>query len=377
MTLLRTGLALLLLFALAHPAVAAVPRLRCPDDSLFFFTSTERYGTSLAQMGERDTSRAVTEARLWIASRVDTLEVPFAYTPFEVELVGRTRTVREFVWHHAEKPDEDKLALLRERGAFRATDRDPLPGFRYANPTDDSLAALEQRYGLSRIAGDGDEFTRARNLMRWVHRTVRHDGNRPNPAPMLSGVLLAACENGRGTSNCRGLATILNDALLATGFTARHLTCLPADSTDPDCHVVNMVFLEREQRWVYIDPTHDAWFEDAHGRVLGPLEIRAALAAGDSLVIGGGLDWNGEAVSRAHYRNYMTKNFYRFSCPAESRYGAEEQGVGQVYLAPTDDGRARLGAAGVISRRGWTERHTDDPARFFAKPKREAPRARS
>lgn len=356
----------------ATPAPAGAPHvLACPDDTVRYITGGRSRAYPLSKIPSPDTTYVYSDARVWLAGTRDTLEVPFQSAPFVVHLAGPRGTVVEVLCHHPEPRDLKRLALLREKGRFGATAATAPPPFRYSRPDEKPLREMCRRYGLTAVAGTGRDFDRAVRLLHWVHATVRHDGEHPNPAPLNSLDLLGAAARTGATCNCRGLATILNDACLAVGLRSRHLTCLPYDRSDTDCHVVNMVWLEDEARWVYLDPTNDGWFMDAAGRALAPDEIRAALVRGDSLRVPEDLNWNGQPVTREHYINYMTKNMFRFSCPLESRYGYEEDrgpgGGAQVALDPTDYEPVPPG--GPPQREGrLTWYHTDIDAAFWAPP---------
>ena len=49
--------------------------------------------------------------------------------------------------------------------------------------------------------------------------------------------------------NCRLHAILLHELMLAEGITNRFVTCLPADTLDSDCHVVNLVWLPEQNKW--------------------------------------------------------------------------------------------------------------------------------
>ena len=59
-------------------------------------------------------------------------------------------------------------------------------------------------------------------------------------------------ENPKGF-NCRMHSIMLNELLLAAGIESRFVTCLPEDTDDPDCHVVNIVWLPELNKWAMID----------------------------------------------------------------------------------------------------------------------------
>lgn len=359
----------------AHRAPAPRSFVRCADDTLRIFTGDgERVAIPLAAFANPDTVNAPTEARVWLAGPGDTLEVPRRPGHYLIRVLGSRDTVNLWVSHQPLVLDATHVALLRRYARFGGHEG-RAPVVTYAPPSDSALAALRVRYRLDEVAGNGSEFERMRNLMHWVHVTVRHDGTRPNPAAMDSRALLAACEGDRATCNCRGLATILNEAYLAMGFPSRHLTCLPMDEKDPDCHVVNMVWSRDLRKWLYMDPTHDAWFAGAGGRPLSPREIREAMRRGEPMTLPAAPNWNGKAVGEVFYRNYMTKNFFRFSTPAESRYGYENTArpVVLVHLDPLAFQPEKRRGGEIAVGKQLRELHTADADAFWAPPARGGP----
>ena len=168
-----------------------------------------------------------------------------------------------------DKEFKQQLALLRSRSDYRYLLQQargyaprataPLPAFTYQAAVAPPLAALRQQYRLDSIAGAGTDVSQVINLMHWVHTRIPHDGNRDNPALRNAQDLLAVCrQEGRGL-NCRGLATVLNEVYLAMGFRSRFVGCLPKDTTDVDSHVVNSVYVPSQRKWLYMDPTQDAY----------------------------------------------------------------------------------------------------------------------
>jgi hypothetical protein len=265
----------------------------------------------------------------------------------------------------------DYAMILRKHAAYDTSEVANPPRFRYQAAGDSNLQRLRQKYDLDSIAGDGDEISRIVNLMRWVHGQVRHDGGSTNPAPRNSLHLLQVCrEEDRGI-NCRMMATILNEAYLAMGYPSRHVTCSPADTTDPDCHVVTLVYSRALGKWVAMDPTFAGYFSDPQGTLLGIAEVRARLAAGQQVQVAQGLDWNGSAYDPAQYLNYITKNFYCFTCPLASEFGYESEDVDREYVvlkpataAPVDPPAPQKGADG----RTISFRVIRNPKLFWAAP---------
>jgi hypothetical protein len=161
--------------------------------------------------------------------------------------------------------------------------------------------------------------------MRWAHGIVRHDGNSMNPTPRNAIHLIDVCKKEDRGINCRMMATILNEAYLAMGFKSRHITCLPFDKSDPDCHVITAVFAQSRGKWLYMDPTFEAYFMGEEGDPLGPGEVRTMMIAGVEPRLNPEINWNGEPYDADGYRLYMNKNLFRFSCPLGSEFSYESK----------------------------------------------------
>lgn len=244
----------------------------------------------------------------------------------------------------------EKLRRYPEFGKEQLIEFD---GFSYASAFDPKLVELREAYRLGEVAGAGDEVSKILNLMRWVHKQVSYDGNAPNPAPRTAmNIIRATQEEGRGV-NCRMMATVLNEVYLSMGYRSRFIACLPEQTRVEECHVVNSVFSETLDKWVYMDPSFEAYFTDSSGELLGLMEIRERLISGNPLVVNEELNLNGERYQggRDGYKRYMAKNTVRFECPVHFQYETEprEGDVASIRLNPLDhslstsEGRVRNG----------------------------------
>lgn len=250
-------------------------------------------------------------------------------------------------------------ALLRQHSAY-GTGPAPTVAFQFQAKDAPDLARFRETYRLAEVAGQGDEVSRALNLLHWVHAQVRHDGNSENPSPRNAEHLLEVCrKEGRGL-NCRMMATILSEACLSLGIPARHVTCLPLDTQDRDCHVITAAWVEPLRKWLYLDPTFDATVSDPEGHLLSVPEVRARLVAGAPLVLSKGANWNGQPKDPAEYLDYMAKNLVKLQCPSVSAYGYEswnETGT-TIELDPVT----------IPDSKGYHVTVTHDPDWFWSKP---------
>lgn len=257
----------------------------------------------------------------------------------------------------------DMLTVLRRGGDYSAeTHPDSLPRFTYLEANDPRLVTLRKTLNLDSIAGSGDEISKIKNLCLWVHNTVHHDGSSQNPEERNALALIKLCKKENRGVNCWMLSVILNECYLAMGFKSRTVTCLPKNSKDTDSHVVNIVWSKTLGKWIMADPSFYAFFLDDKGRLLGIEEARRMRIEGKTIRTNPEINWNGEPMDQARHIDYMTKNFFWFTCPANSTYDAEsigEQGnTHYLTLAPGDF-------------KPWTRDKaylTRDPDIFWARP---------
>lgn len=207
------------------------------------------------------------------------------------------------------------------------------PGFVYEPAAE--LREFRLKYNLDSIAGNGSEVSRIINLMRWAHSVVRHDGNSTNPNDKRADALINVCKTQNRGVNCRMMATILNEAYLAEGFASRFVTCMPKGEKFDDCHVINMVYSKDLQKWLWIDPTFEAYVTDEKGNLLSIEEVRTKLIRGEQMTVAPMLNWNGKPYGggpNQYLHVYMAKNLFRFSCPLESTSGFESRKGPRLYV---------------------------------------------
>lgn len=239
-----------------------------------------------------------------------------------------------------EKPDY--LGKLKQAKKYNAGDIRSIPEFTYQDSGDPHLKALREKYNLDSIAGEASEIHRMLNLMHWIHNLVEHDGQHGNPDVKNADNMIQACSDGSRGLNCRGLAISLNECFLALGFKSRYITCMPKELEFDDCHVINMVYSNDLGKWIYLDPTNDAYVMDEKGMLLSIQEVRDRLISGKPLLLNPGANWNNEeaCLPESYLYSYMAKNLYRLQCPASSEYDYETKISGKktvyIELLPLD-----------------------------------------
>lgn len=234
------------------------------------------------------------------------------------------------------------LDILKKAKEYNYNDNSKIPKFTYQDSSNTHLKELRKGFNLDSIAGGGNELSKILNLMHWIHDLIPHDGNHENPTIKNAMSLINQCKKEERGLNCRGLATVLNECYLSLGIKSRFVTCMPKDSVFNDCHVINMAYSNDLNKWVWIDPTHDAYIMNEMGVLLGFEEVRERLINGDMLILNPDANWNNKSSTIKEYYllEYMAKNLYRFECPLNSEYNYETKKRGNVVeyveLIPLD-----------------------------------------
>ena len=75
----------------------------------------------------------------------------------------------------------DFLYILKKAGTYNPEDKRTLPEFTYQSADNPNLIALRKAFNLDSVAGTGNDVTKIKNLLHWIHTLVPHDGNHGNP----------------------------------------------------------------------------------------------------------------------------------------------------------------------------------------------------
>lgn len=81
----------------------------------------------------------------------------------------------EYAWNLGDDV-KTKLEVLKESPSYGA-DTVQKPKFEYALPSDSLLTATREYFNLDSIAGNGDDISRIKNLLYWVHNSIPHAGD--------------------------------------------------------------------------------------------------------------------------------------------------------------------------------------------------------
>lgn len=235
------------------------------------------------------------------------------------------------------------LQKLQNAEKYDYSDNRFIPNFSYQSSDHPNLIKIRKELKLDSIAGTGNETSKIINLMHWVHNIIRHDGSAPtNPSSKNAIDIIKVCKTENRGVNCRMMATVLNECYLSMGLKSRFVTCMPKETIFEDCHVINMVYSNDLKKWIWIDPTFDAYVMNEKGELLGLAEVRERLINGKTLLLNPDANWNRKSSQTKEYylETYMAKNLYRMRTQLVSEYNSETMNNGKeityVELLPLD-----------------------------------------
>ena len=207
-------------------------------------------------------------------------------------------------------------------------------------------------------------WEKALAISKFVATNIPHDNPDKNPDHPNAIDLWKYSRDVPAGFNCRMHAILNYELMQAAGLTARYVTCLPEDSEDQDCHVVNEVWLPELGKWAFIDADMDGnYFTDQNGTPLNLLEIREKYVAGEQMLMHPEFK---EGITRHdYYYAYMAKNTYWFSSWETLHFFQEDRKNDEFkagrYLVIVPEG---FRAFGIDS----DDLITTDASRFWAPP---------
>ena len=90
---------------------------------------------------------------------------------------------------------------------------------------------------------------------------------------------------------------------------------------------------ETLKKWLWIDPTFNAYVMNDKGELLGIEEVRERLISGKPLILNPDANWNNQntQTKEEYLEIYMAKNLYILESPASSEYNMETSTNGKTF----------------------------------------------
>ena len=189
---------------------------------------------------------------------------------------------------------------------------------------------------------------------KFVASNIPHDNQKVWPEHINAIGLWEYTKNVAPAFNCRLHSILTFELLLAENIKARYITCMPHDEDDPDCHVVNEVWLPELNKWAMIDTDMGGHFvSDMDGTPLSLKEMREHYISGKKMMMHYAFDEGSSKVD--DYYAYMAKNTYWFSCWGTLSYYQEDYKMedvdrdSYVNLIPSGFEPFRVGGGNTIT----------------------------
>ena len=271
----------------------------------------------------------------------------------------------------------DYQYILTKGQAYNLNDKRNIPPFVYESPKDSCLVALRKHFKLDSVAGSGNDVSQVLSILHWVHNTVPHDGQHESGIDQINAlqIINTATAKKIGVS-CGELATVLNDCYLAMGYKAKKVYCFPKDSLkmDYDSHVINVVYVPSLKKWIWTDPTNNAYVMNQDGSLLSIEEVRERIINNKPLIVNPDANWNHKvSIAKDYYLGYyMAKNLYKFCTTLYSQYNYQTTGnnntITYVYLLPLDapQGQDKTEFFNKSKNTTFVNYNTNNPAVFLA-----------
>lgn len=222
--------------------------------------------------------------------------------------------------------DRTRLEVLREYAEYEGTDKcTKKSSYALGGEVPDIL----EKYGYSEYVGGYVGDALVFRLLDFVCDSFRHNGTKGLGKGRGIRDLILFCEGNGMATNCRGLSLILASLLRFNGIKARHVTCMPYEKAFYDCHVVVDCELPSGKR-IMLDPTWRLYLTGTNGEYLSLPDMRRIFIDGDKIVINPEAGYNGTPISeeeKKYYRNYMTKNTFRFFRGTHFSDGVDENSL--------------------------------------------------
>lgn len=192
--------------------------------------------------------------------------------------------------------------------------------FEYETITESSrLNVLNRKYGVSRIKANIDLMV-CFKAMDWTFNQLIGQVLKDYVGQLCAIDIIDFVKKNRCTVNCLCHATVLTEVLLALGFRARKISCLPIDIVPFDNHVVVTVFVPSLSKWVMLDPSMSCYIVDDKESVLSIREIREHLITKKPIEIRHYSRFKDVSIpsesalkfDEEEYKVYLYKNFFRF-----------------------------------------------------------------
>lgn len=214
---------------------------------------------------------------------------------------------------------EDDLRYLKLFSDYVQMDNDKIPEpkftFDFNSP---GIMKIRNEWKISDIMGSGTEIQRLVRLKNWAFDLLCFSGKKLESRPYeylnCFDIIQSAKKDGYSL-NCRYISLIFTQLLLAAGFKARWVSCLPMELNYCECHCVSEVFIEELNKWIVVDVAFNSFYFNKRGEILNLYEIRQHILRNEPFRI--------KAITKEHFQyiwEYWTRHVFRFKFLLDNKY---------------------------------------------------------
>lgn len=189
---------------------------------------------------------------------------------------------------------------------------------------------LRNKYNLVEIAGDGNDFVRAKRLLHYLAPRLTHSSWYDNHIECNALRLLEySLDNPEQGINCLNKSKILVECCMALGIYARRVSIMPFSPYDFDNHVVAEIYDSTLEKWIMLDPTTDGYFIDEAKTPLSLLEMRSKFANAEFITFVLSVD-SLKDIQKLRTKHldtnmYICKNLFYFQVEQYSTFGEKDK----------------------------------------------------
>ncbi len=267
------------------------------------------------------------------------------------------------------------LAVLRKSAPYNRKSDQNFPAFTYQAANDPHLVELRKAYHLDSVAGTGSEVERAIRLLEWFHNQVPHSDVAPLKVITATNII-ETYRKTKYAQGCYPLSIAMNEIFLSMGFKSRSVICFSNLFPEPaGGHVINAVYIESLSKWIYMDPTENAYLKDENGNFLSIAEVRERLIDGRPLVLNPGANYHQIPTKKEEYLyRFMAEHIYRMICLVHSAWDSQTREDGKtleyVELLPYGSQEPAVDGYETKKYQRYTviSYHTNNDSLFWQKP---------
>jgi hypothetical protein len=266
---------------------------------------------------------------------------------------------------------------LSATGPYNNTQSQTYPDFQYQSPSNAQLTTLRETFNLDSVAGKGSQTDRAVRLLNWFHNQVPHQDTL-NIDSLNAMNVISFYRSHKVGQGCYVLSIGMNEVFLSMGFKSRSVICFSgAYPVAHGGHVMNALYIDSLNKWIYIDPQENAYMKDEKGVFLSLEEVKQRIIDGRPIILNSTANYHNIPTKKEDYvYTFLAEHLYRMICPVVSEYNSQTITPGKTFTyvellpAGSKDPTVDRFETSSGKRYNVVTYHTNNSSLFWKKPSR-------